>query len=157
MLKKVKNVAFILSLLGISFANASPIKLVINDHDNKKNAKEKLIFSAHKEIPHNLSIAKLRFALLEAAISNIKIKWVLEEEGENYMLFRWDYRGDAIISRVEFNESLIQMKYENAFGDFVCKKNVKGICYKNYDSDYYLYMKRFRTSILDTIKAYQRG
>ncbi len=123
---------------------AAPSFLTLDKKQTKRNSSKILV--AHQAITHNLSMEELRFAILEATISNFNIKWVLEDEGPGFMTFRWDYRADAILTRIEFNESLIQMKYENAFGDFVCQNNIDGICYKN-DSDYYLYMKRLRLSL----------
>jgi len=74
-------------------------------------------------------------------------KWLFEGEGQGYILARFDYRGDTNIMRIEYNKSLVQLKYHSAWGDYVCKKLVDDICYKN-SRGYYNYIKNLRKSIV---------
>lgn len=140
-----------------TYAEPAPLKLETKFRD----ASKKYLRKAHEPIKHTLSQDELRFVLLEASITNSKIKWVLEHEGDGYMVFRWDYDGfgkkpSYILTRVEFNNNLLQMKYAGAVGEYGCQRLDDGICYRN-KKDYYAFMGRLKKSILRSIKLFKEG
>ena len=51
--------------------------------------------------------------------------------------------------RVEYNQSLVQLKYQDALGDYECKNLIDDICYKN-GLGYYNYIKNLRNSITNS-------
>jgi hypothetical protein len=141
---------FMVVVLGLSLsaeAQLSPLKI----DKSQKKTKSKYIFSAHRVIKHHSSQEEVRFAILSAALTSKNIKWLLEEDGGNFLVLRWDHRGDVIYTKVEFDEQYIQLKYVDSYEDYHCQNNVDGICYKNESRKYYKYMSELRLSIIDTL------
>jgi len=141
-----------IALLGLSLslstqAQISPLKI----DKSQKKTKDKYIQSAHAVIKHQSSQAEVRFAILSASLSSKGVKWLLEEDGENFLILRWDHREEVIYTKVEFDEQYIQLKYVDAYDDYHCENNIEGICYKNESRKYYNYMKELRTSIIQTL------
>lgn len=140
-------VLLLVCLTGFSqHAHSAPSELKI-DQSQKKKTQDKYIRAAHTQIKHDLSHDEVRFTILNAALNNKGVKWVLEEDGEDYMILRWDYGETVIYSKVEFDKQYIQLKYYDSHEDFKCTNNVDGICYRNQNTDYYAQMKKLRTSI----------
>ena len=134
-------------LLGFSFqAQSAPSTLKI-DQNQKNMVSDRYLRDAHGLVKHDLSLDEVRFVILNAALNNKGVKWILEEDGESYMVLRWDYGETVIYSRVEYDGQHIQLKYFDAHGDFKCFNNIDGICYRNQNKDFYEYMKQLRTSI----------
>jgi len=125
------------------------VDLKIDQRQSK--TKDKYIKSAHSIINHDLSIDEIRFAILNAALTSNNVKWLLEEDGQGYVILRWDYSMAVIYTKVEYNEKSVQLKYFDAFDDFRCENNVDGICYKNENGKYYTYMQQLRTAIIDEL------
>ena len=147
---KILNL-FIIAVMSLSLsaqAQISPLKI---DYSQKKT-KDKYIKAAHEVIEHQLTLDEVRFSILDAALTSKGIKWLLEESGDDFVLLRWDYSGDIIYTRVEFDERFIQLKYADSFEDYECKNNIDGICYKNENRKYYAHMKTLRTAIINTLK-----
>jgi len=143
---------FMIALLGLSLslstqAQISPLKI----DKSQKKTKDKYIKSAHGVIKHQSSREEVRFAILSASLSRKGVKWLLEEDGENFLILRWDHREEVIYTKVEFDEQYIQLKYVDAYDDYHCENNIEGICYKNESRKYYNYMKELRTSIIQTL------
>ena len=141
---------FIVAVMGLSLSTQAQISPIKIDHSLKK-AKDKYIKAAHEVIAHQLTLDKVRFSILDAALTSKGIKWLLEEHGDNYILLRWDYSGAVIYTKVEFDEHFIQLKYVDSFDDYECRNNVDGICYKNENREYYSHMKELRTAIVNNI------
>jgi len=106
------------------------------------------IINAHQAIQHTLpSTNHIRAALLDATYNNKKLRWTFEEEGEDFLIVRWDYAKETIIVRIEYNNELIQIKYLDASEEYECEQAFQGICYQNNDDNYFEYVARLRKSI----------
>ncbi len=141
---------FMIAFLGLSlsaYAQISPL----NIDKSQKKTKDKYIKSAHAVIKHQSNHEEVRFAILSAGLTSKSVKWLLEEDGGNFLILRWDHREEVIYTKVEFDEQYIQLKYVDAYGDYRCKNNVEGICYKNESSKYYSHMNDLRASIKLTL------
>ena len=132
------------------FADARPL-----DTNNipKGSVSASKLEAAHGAISHKLSLGEAKLAILRATITNRKVKWILEEEGEGYMIFRWDYARKTIYTRIEYNENYVQMKYAGASEDFICDINLDGICYENESRKYYNYMHRLKKSLTKSLQS----
>ena len=148
------NVFATFSLLFLVLSTASqakPSKLVI--YKSEKKVHNSHIRKAHTLIEHDLPMPKVRFAILLAAFSNQNIRWLIEEEGEGYMIFRWDNARTTIYNRVEYDEKNIQIKYHDSLHDYKCENNVDGICYFNELKRYYVFTERLKNSITNAIQS----
>ncbi|CAM3462575.1 hypothetical protein [Shewanella pealeana] len=134
-------------LLSMSCAvQAVPTTLEINDNIKPKSS-NRYIRAVHQEIETGTDdLNKVRYAILEGMLVTKGFAWVYQGEGDGYILARFDYRGDTNVMRIEYGASLVQLKYHDALGDYVCKKLVEDICYKN-SRGYYNYIKNLRNSI----------
>ncbi|ROS02061.1 hypothetical protein EDC56_2511 [Sinobacterium caligoides] len=149
----IRKVAVLLALLVATSVAAEPKKLVV-DSDNKPKSLDKYIYNVHGEIPvQGLTPAEIRLAILEGMLTTKGYAWLYEGEGDGYILARFDYRGDTSVMRIEFNQSLIQLKYHSGWGDMACKNNVEDICYRS-GRDYYNYVKNLRRSIDRQVKKH---
>lgn len=139
-------------LITFSLSAHAEISPLVIDKSQKKNmVKSKYIKVAHQVIEHNLTQDEVRFTILSAALNSGKIKWLLEEDADNYYILRWDYSGSVIYTKVEFDEQYIQLKYAGAYDKFICKNDIEGICYKSTHKKYYSYMKQLRVSIINAL------
>ena len=132
------------------FADAKPLDTNNIPEDSVSVSK---LEAAHGAIAHKLSLDEAKLAILRATITNRKVKWILEEEGEDYMVFRWDYSRKTIYTRIEYNEKYVQMKYAGASEDFICEINLDGICYENESRKYYSYMHRLKKSLAKALQS----
>ena len=150
-MKIVKIALLLISFVGLSLqVQSAPASLSI-DQEQKSKVKDKYIRAAHELIKHNLSVDEARFTILNAALNNKGVKWILEQDGDTYLVLRWDYGKEVIFSKVEYDSQFIQLKYFDASDDFKCINNIDGICYRNQNKDYYAYMKKLRASIANQL------
>ncbi|PKG81044.1 hypothetical protein CXF85_19990 [Colwellia sp. 75C3] len=141
---------FIIALIGLSLSTQAEIS-PLNIDQSQKKTKDKYIKSAHDVIKHKSSQEEVRFAILSAALTSKSVKWILEDDGDNFLVLRWDHSEAVIYTKVEFDEQYIQLKYLDAYDDYQCKNNVDGICYKNESRKYYGHMKDLRSAIINTL------
>ncbi|QDF74500.1 MULTISPECIES: hypothetical protein [Shewanella] len=136
-----------LSLLALSpLVLAEPSVLSIKQSVKPKSS-DRYIRAVHQEIEtHNIGLEKIRYAILMGMLNTKGFAWVYDGEGEGYILARFDYRGDTNVMRIEYDESMVQLKYQDALGDYQCANLIDGICYKN-GRGYYNYIKNLRASI----------
>ncbi len=134
------------------FSEPSPLSI---DNKIKRRVSDKYLIAAHEAISHHLSKEDVRLAVLQATFNNKKIRWLLEEDGNDYLIVRWDYGRDVILTKIEYNEKYVQMKYIDGGIGFDCVKNIEGICYWNENKDYYSYMKRLKQNLIRYIAAQQ--
>ena len=134
-------------LIGLSpIALAAPNLLEIKQNVKPKSS-DRYIRAVHQEIEtNNIGLEKTRYAILEGMLNTKGFAWVYDGEGEGYILARFDYRGDTNVMRIEYDKSLVQLKYHDALGDYQCEKLIDDICYKN-GRGYYNYIKNLRASI----------
>jgi len=133
-------------------ALAEPVPLEV-DKNIKPSASKKYIRSVHLEIPTNTTdMQRIRLGIIDGMLQTKGRIWTYEGEGDGYYLARFDYRGNVVIVRIEYNEQFVQLKYEGAHGGLACTNNVEGICYKNHKG-YYNYTKNLRAAILQQFPA----
>ena len=82
--------------------------------------------------------AKARLAILTAMLNTKGSPWLLVEEGEGYLLARWDYKGHTIFHRIEYNDRAVQIKYAGGLNDYQCEMLEGDYCYKTH-KNYYKY------------------
>ena len=149
----MRQLILIVLIIGFSIANAAPSPFSF-DKKVKPHASEKYVRAVHEELPtNNASIETIRYRIVEGMLKTRGRVWTYEGEGDNFILARFDYRGNTTVMRIEYDEQLVQLKYHDAIGDFVCKNlRSNGICYEN-ARGYYNYTKNLRTSILLQMQA----
>ena len=151
---KVKSVCAILFCMQIGVAYAGPSELII-DSSIKPSSSHRYIRAVHKEIEiYTNDLKKLRYAIVDGMLTTKGYAWVYEGEGDGYILARFDYRGNTNVVRIEYDESMVQLKYHSALGQYVCQKLVADICYKN-EKGYYKYVKNLRKSIENKLRAHR--
>ncbi|AFV00277.1 hypothetical protein [Simiduia agarivorans] len=84
------------------------------------------------------SAAKARLAILTGMLETKGAAWVLEQEGDGYVLARWDYKGHSIFHRIEYTADAVQIKYAGGLDAYECEMLVGDYCYKTH-SNYYKY------------------
>ena len=149
----MKTIYLVVALFLLSLSNvyAEPSKFVF-DESVKPRSSEKYIKAVHEEMYTSTdNIDTIRYQILQGMLNTRGYKWLYDGEGDGFILARFTYRGDTNIIRIEYNKSMVQLKYHDALGDFVCKKNVGDICYKN-ARGYYNYIKNLRKSINAQLK-----
>ncbi|MGS0682665.1 hypothetical protein ACVBIL_16120 [Shewanella sp. 125m-7] len=138
------SIGFLLS--ASSAVQAVPTTLDIDDNIKPKSS-DRYIHAVHKELVTNTDdLNKIRYAILEGMLTTKGFAWVYQGEGDGYILARFDYRGDTNVMRIEYDQSLVQLKYQDALGDYICQNLIDDICYKN-SRGYYNYIKNLRNSI----------
>lgn len=147
---KILGTAIIL-IATSTFLKSEPAPLVVDN--NQEKVKTKYIKAAHDVIQHSLPIEHVRFNILQAALSVKSAKWLLEEDNDDNMVFRWDYGRKVLYARVEYNKKYVQLKYVNRESDYQCINNINGICYKNDNSDFYGFLKKLRLAIKNTLDS----
>lgn len=141
--------ALLLILNTFQSLKAEPKPLVIDQ--SQKKTSDQYIRAAHDVINHNLSLEQVRFNILQATLADKTAKWLMEEDSENYFIFRWDYSKAVLYVKVEYNKNYVQLKYADKADDFRCTNNIEGICYKNKESDYYSHLKRLKNIIQNSV------
>lgn len=149
---RVQLPLYALLLLGLSTSVAAAPSMLEIKSNIKPKSSDRYIRAVHKEIEtNNIGLEKTRYAILEGMLSTKGFPWVYDGEGDGYILARFDYRGDTNVIRVEYDESLVQLKYHDALGDYQCKNLIDDICYKN-GRGYYNYIKNLRVSIAKQVQ-----
>ena len=106
-MKIVKIALLLISFVGLSLqVQSAPASLSI-DQEQKSKVKDKYIRAAHELIKHDLSVDEARFTILNAALNNKGVKWILEQDGDTYLVLRWDYGKEVIFSKVEYDSQFI--------------------------------------------------
>ncbi len=81
---------------------------------------------------------KARLAILKGMQQTKGVAWLVEGEGDGYVLARWDYKGHAIIHRIEYNDDAVQIKFAGGVNDYQCAIQKGDFCYKTH-RNYYKY------------------
>lgn len=142
----MRTLIFTCLMLLYGAALAEPVPLEV-DKSIKPSSSKKYIRSVHLEILTNTTdMQRIRLGIIDGMLLTKGRIWTYEGEGDGYYLARFDYRGNVVIVRIEYNEQFVQLKYEGAYGGLACTNNVAGICYKNHKG-YYNYTKNLRAAI----------
>jgi len=160
----MRFVAYLIwSLLLLSYTSvmAEPKEKVFNEsyyHKNKtlRSSKDQLdqLFGLKT---HGLdSVALIRGLLIESAFHNIQIPWYIENQGKEFVDFRWDYGKDFILVRIEFNAKHYQINHLYSIDGTSCSSHHNGICYSA-GSNYFKYLSRLESNIRQTIAFHKKG
>ncbi|WP_199774433.1 MULTISPECIES: hypothetical protein [unclassified Pseudoalteromonas] len=96
--------------------------------------------------------AKARLAILQGMQKTKGVAWLLEQEGDGYILARWDYKGHTIFHRIEYNGEAVQIKYAGGLNDYQCEKLVGDYCYKTHRNYY-----KYNRSLVKQLKIALQG
>lgn len=108
--------------------------------------------NVHAPIAHYAEAkSELRLAILNGMIKTKGASWYLENEGDNFISARLDWRGGVILVKVVYDQEKVQIKYQAATEKYRCKSLQGGICYKGIRS-YFNYTKNLRASIYRVLK-----
>lgn len=100
---------------------------------------EKKMRAVYDLIPNPTGdVKKARLAIFKAMQNTKGTAWLLENEGDGYVLARWDYKGHAIIHRIEYTADAVQIKYAGGVNEYQCKILKGDYCYKTH-RNYYKY------------------
>lgn len=119
--------------------------------DIKNSASERYLRVVYEIVPNpSGQAAKARLAILKAMVQMRRVSWQIEEEGEGYIIGRYDYRGHTIFNRVEYDDQNIQIKYAGGLKAFSCELLIDDFCYKTH-RHYYSYSKDLRNLIIQNL------
>lgn len=108
--------------------------------------------NVHAPIVHYAEAkSELRLAILNGMIKTKGASWYLENEGDDFISARLDWRGGVILVKVVYDQEQVQIKYQAATEKYRCKSLQGGICYKGV-RPYFNYTKNLRASILRAMK-----
>ncbi|NVK22266.1 MAG: hypothetical protein HWD86_07085 [Kangiellaceae bacterium] len=144
----MKKLLIVLSFIALP-CFAEPSALIIDGSAKPKDSDSK-IRAAHEEMLNPGNKAYARLAILTAMKQTRGMAWFLEEEEDGRIRARFDYRGQMIMVDVEYNDSLIQIKYVDGYDDYACENVIDRICYENH-RHYYSYVKRLRHHIQNNL------
>ena len=138
-------------------ALGEPAPLVI-DKSSKGRTSDGNIAAVHKEMTTGTAdLRKIQLAIVNGMLETRGRVWTYEGEGDGYILARFDYRGHTIVMRIEFNQDLVQLKFQGGSESYECKNlQENGVCYKNHKG-YFNYTKNLRTSIVSKLQTVSTG
>ena len=149
----MKIIFIIWSIFFLSSQALAEAQVLVVDKTAKPSTKAKHIEGVHKEIfVKGLSEDKIKYLILQGMLSTKGYAWGYEGEGEDYILARFDYRGNTVVMRIEYTDEMIQLKHHKAWGDMTCKNDIDGVCYKTAGS-YYKYVRNLRKSIVKQVNS----
>jgi hypothetical protein len=153
----MKNVLIVVLLSWAAGALADPGPLVI-DKSKRGRASDGDIEAVHQEIATGTTdLRKIRLAIVNGMLETKGRAWTYEGEGDGYILARFDYRGHTIISRIEYNQELVQLKFHAGSEAYECENlQEDGVCYKNHRG-YFNYTRNLRTSIASNLQLVSAG
>ena len=153
----MKNILMVVLLSWTVGALGDPGPLVI-DKSKKGRVSDSKIRSVHQEIATGTTdLRKIRLAIVNGMLETKGRVWTYEGEGDGYILARFDYRGHTIDSRIEYNQTLVQLKFHGGSEDYECENlQEDGVCYKNHKG-YYNYTPNLRTSIEGKLQLLSTG
>ena len=153
----MKNILIIVLLCWAAGALGDPGPLVIAK-SGKDRTSAGNIEGVHLEIATGTTdLRKIRLAIVNGMLETKGRAWTYEGEGNGYILARFDYRGHTIISRIEYNQALVQLKFHGGSKAYECENlQENGVCYKNHKG-YFNYTKNLRTSIARNLQLVSTG
>ena len=153
----MKNILVVVLLGWAAGSLADPAPLVI-DKSSRGRASDSKIESVHQEIATGTTdLRKIRLAIINGMLETQGRTWTYEGEGDGYILARFDYRGHTIVSRIEYNQELVQLKFHGGSESYECENlQEDGVCYKNHRG-YFNYTKNLRASIARNLQLVSTG
>jgi hypothetical protein len=153
----MKNIPIVVLLCWAASALADPGPLVI-DKSGKGRTSAGNIEGVHLEIATGTTeLRKIRLAIVNGMLQTKGRVWTYEGEGDGYILARFDYRGHTIVTRIEYNQALVQLKFHGGSEAYECENlQVNGVCYKNHKG-YFKYTENLRTSIARNLQLVSTG
>jgi hypothetical protein len=153
----MKNILILVLLGWAAGALGDPGPLVI-DKSGRGRVSNGDIKGVHQEISTGTTeLRKIRLAIVNGMIQTKGRAWTYEGEGDGYILARFDYRGHTIVTRIEYNETLVQLKFHGGSEAYECENlQENGVCYKNHKG-YFNYTKNLRASIARNLELVAAG
>lgn len=153
----MKNILIVVLLGWAAGALGDPSPLVI-DKSKRGRVSDGNIEAVHQEIVAGTTdLRKIRLAIVNGMLETKGRVWTYEGEGDGYILARFDYRGHTIVSRIEYNQALVQLKFHGGSKAYECENlQEDGVCYKNHKG-YFNYTKNLRASIARNLRLVSTG
>ena len=153
----MKNIPILVLLGWAAGALGDPGPLVI-DKSGRGRVSNGDIEGVHQEIATGTTeLRKIRLAIVNGMIQTKGRAWTYDGEGDGYILARFDYRGHTIVTRIEYNQELVQVKFHGGSEAYECVNlQENGVCYKNHKG-YFNYTKNLRASIARNLKLVAAG
>lgn len=138
---------FIVSCMLLASANAISAPATLEIVKTKPSASESAIRAAHDPIvTTNSTTDKNRKAILLGLAQENKLRWLVEAEGQGYVVARANSKGHVMLLKIEYTAEMIQLKYLDGDDSFECENLIGDICYENHRR-YFGFAKRLRTLI----------
>jgi hypothetical protein len=143
----MKNVLILVLLGWAAQAMADPGPLEI-PKSGRGRVSTGDIEAVHKEMRTGTSDLKaIQLAIVRGMLETKGRAWTYEGEGDGYILARFDYRGHTIVTRIEYNQDLVQVKFHAGSEAYQCENlQESGACFKNHKG-FFNYTKNLRASI----------
>ena len=143
----MKNILIVVLLSWTAGALGDPGPLVI-DKSKRGRTSDGNIEAVHQEIATGTTdLRKIQLAIVNGMLETKGRTWTYDGEGDGYILARFDYRGHTIVSRIEYNQAYVQLKFHAGSEAYECENlQEDGVCYKNHKG-YFNYTKNLRASI----------
>jgi len=153
----MRNILIVVLLGWAAGALADPGPLVI-DKSGRGRTSDGNIKAVHQEIATGTTdLRKIQLAIVNGMIQTKGRAWTYEGEGDGYILARFDYRGHTIVTRIEYNQALVQLKFHGGSEAYECENlQENGVCYKNHKG-YFNYTKNLRASIERNLQLVSGG
>jgi len=153
----MKSVLIVVLLCWAAGTLADPGPLVI-EKSKRGRVSNGDIEGVHQEIAAGTTdLRKIRLAIVNGMLQTKGRVWTYEGEGDGYILARFDYRGHTIVTRIEYNQALVQLKFHGGSEAYECENlQENGVCYKNHKG-YFNYTKNLRTSIARNLQLVSTG
>ena len=153
----MRNILIVVLVSWTTVALADPGPLVI-DKSKRGRESDRHIEAVHQEIATGTTdLRKIRLAIVNGMLETKGRAWTYDGEGEGYILARFDYRGHTIVTRIEYNQELVQLKFHGGTEAYECEiLQEDGICTKNHKG-YFNYTKNLRTSIASNLQFVAGG
>lgn len=153
----MKNLLILILLGWVGGALGDPAPLVI-DKSGRGRVSNGDIEGVHQEIvTATTDLRRIQLAIVNGMIQTKGRAWTYEGEGDGYILARFDYRGHTIVTRIEYNQTLVQLKFHGGSEAYECVNlQENGVCYKNHKG-YFNYTKNLRASIARNLQLVAAG
>jgi hypothetical protein len=148
----MKNILLLVLLGWAAEALADPEPLVL-PKSGRGRASNGDIEAVHQEIATGTTDLKtIQLAIVRGMLETKGRAWTYEGEGDGFILARFDYRGHTIVTRIEYDQALVQVKFHGGSEAYQCENlQENGVCYKNHRG-FFNYTKNLRASIERNLK-----
>lgn len=135
---------------------AAPSDTLTLPETHTPKSSEQRVRSVHEPIAHRSeTYQNTRTLILKSLLAYPDgPPWLLEGEGDGYIVARWRHRDSLHVHRIEYSEALVQIKHQVSWGRHRCKRASAGICVYG-DREYYETAARMRQLLVNTLDGEQ--